>query len=152
MAKPIEVQFMMWTRGIHETIIRWELRFPYVKVHFWQGHTVEHAQICLWSIYSDLAACSLPAITAVTHTRLMALFLGLPGWASTWKVKPIWTLLNQETVSGSGISWDVCKSAPHTRQITMPAPHRSVFYRPDALPAAQTTVSKHWRQHYCSNL
>jgi len=29
-----------------------------------------------------------------------------------------------------------------------PAPHRSVFYRPDALPAAQPTVSKHWRQQY----
>jgi len=26
---------------------------------------------------------------------------------------------------------------------TMPAPHHSVFYRPDALPAAQPTVSKH---------
>jgi len=26
---------------------------------------------------------------------------------------------------------------------TTPAPHRSVFYRPDALPAAQPTVSKH---------
>jgi len=25
----------------------------------------------------------------------------------------------------------------------MPAPHRSVFYRPDALPAAQPTVSEH---------
>jgi len=33
----------------------------------------------------------------------------------------------QETVSGSGISWDICKSAPCYRQITMPAPHRSVF-------------------------
>ena len=29
-----------------------------------------------------------------------------------------------------------CKYAPCSRQITMPAPHRSVFYRPDALPAA----------------
>ena len=28
-------------------------------------------------------------------------------------------------------------SAPRSRQITMPAPHHSVFYRPDALPAAQ---------------
>ena len=27
----------------------------------------------------------------------------------------------------SGISWAICKSAPHSRQITMPAPHRSVF-------------------------
>ena len=38
-----------------------------------------------------------------------------------------------------------CKSAPHSRQITTPAPHHSVFYRPDALPAAQPTASKHWR-------
>ena len=61
------------------------------------------------------------------------------------KVKPIWILLEQETVGGSGISWAICKSAPHSRQITMPAPHHSVFYRPDALPAAEPTVSKHWR-------
>ena len=43
-----------------------------------------------------------------THTRLTALFLGLPMWAGTRKVKPIWLLLNQETVSGSDISWAVC--------------------------------------------
>jgi len=80
--------------------------------------------------------------TLHTHTHLTALCPGLPGWAGTRKVKPIWILLKQETVSGS---WAICKSAPRSRQITMPAPHRSVFYRPDALPAAQPTVSKHWR-------
>jgi len=37
----------------------------------------------------------------------------------------------------------IYKSAPRTRQITTPAPDYSVFYRPDALPAAQPTVSKH---------
>ena len=37
------------------------------------------------------------------------------------------------------------ESAPCSRQITTPAPHHSVFYRPDALPAAQPTASKHWR-------
>jgi len=42
---------------------------------------------------------------ADTHTRLTALFLGLPGWAGTRKAKPSWILLKQETVSGSGISW-----------------------------------------------
>ena len=48
------------------------------------------------------------------------------------------------TVSGSGISWAVCKSAPRSRQITTPAPHHSsFFYRPDALPATQPTASKH---------
>ena len=80
-----------------------------------------------------------------THTRLTAPFPGQPGWAGTRKVKPIWILLKQETVSGSGISWAICKSAPCSRQITTPAPHHSVFYRPDALPAAQPTASKHWR-------
>jgi len=39
----------------------------------------------------------------------------------------------------------ICKSAPRSRQTTTLAPHHSVFYRPDALPAAQPTASKHWR-------
>ena len=43
------------------------------------------------------------------------------------KVGPIWILLKQETVSGSGIRWAICKSAPRYRQITTPAPHHSVF-------------------------
>jgi len=78
-----------------------------------------------------------------THTRLTALCPGLPGSAGTRRVKPIWILLKQKTVSGSSISWAICKSAPRTRQTTTPAPHHSVFYRPDALPAAQPTASKH---------
>ena len=77
---------------------------------------------------------------------LTALCPGLPRWAGTRKVNPIWILLEQETVGGSGISWAICKSAPRSRQITTPAPHHSVFYRPDALPATQPTASKHWRQ------
>jgi len=36
--------------------------------------------------------------------------------------------LKQETVSGSGIIWAVCMSACRCRQITMPAPHHSVFF------------------------
>ena len=63
-------------------------------------------------------------------------------------------LLKQETVNGSGISWAICKSAPRSRQITMPAPQHSVFYRLDAFPATQPTASKHWMQkliHITSN-
>ena len=79
-----------------------------------------------------------------THTCLTALCSGLRGWAGTGKVKPIWILLKQETVRGSGTSWAICKSAHCSRQITTSAPHRSVFYMSDALPAAQPTVSKFW--------
>ena len=82
-----------------------------------------------------------------THTRpFNGPFPVLPGWAGTRKEKPIWILLKQERVSGSGISWAICKSAPRSSQITIPTPHHSVFYRPDALPATQPTASKHWRQ------
>jgi len=35
--------------------------------------------------------------------------------------------MKQETVSGSGISWAICKSAPCSRQITMPCPTAQFF-------------------------
>ena len=37
----------------------------------------------------------------------------------------MWILLKQETVSASGISWAIFKSAPRSRQT--PAPQHSVF-------------------------
>jgi len=77
-----------------------------------------------------------------THTRLTALFPGLPGWAGTRTVKPIWILLKQETVSGSGISWAICKCAPCSRQITMPAPHHSVFLQAGCPSCRQTNSVK----------
>ena len=107
----------------------------------WQWNQLDHMQVCTL-LQTDNHANKYTH----THTRLTALFPGLPRWAGTRKVKPIWILLKQETVSGSGIRWAICKSAPCSRQITKPAPHHSVFYRPDALPAAQPTASKHWRQ------
>jgi len=73
----------------------------------------------------------------------MAVCPGLPGWTSTRKVKAIWIFLKQETMSG--ISWAICKSAPCSRETTTPAPHYSVFYGLDALPATQPKASKHWR-------
>ena len=74
----------------------------------------------------------------MTHTHpFNGPFPGLPRWAGTRKVKPIWILLKQDTMSGSGISWTICRSAPCSRQITTPAHHHSVFYSPDALPVAQ---------------
>ena len=49
----------------------------------------------------------------------------------------------------SGICWAICKYAPYSRQITMLTSHHLSFYRPDALPAAQPTASKHWRHRNC---
>ena len=60
-----------------------------------------------------------------THTRLTALYPGLPGSAGTRKVKPIWILLKQETVSGSGISW---------------GPYASLHLAPDRKPCQYPTT------------
>ena len=43
-------------------------------------------------------------------------------------------------MSGGGISWAICKSAPRSRQITMRVPHQSVFYRPGC-PSCHPTNS-----------
>ena len=94
---------------MHETVT-----FLLVTLPIFFTHTLSNKPFLIWLL-----------TTSHTHTRLTALFPGLPGWAGTRKVKPIWTLLEQETVSGSGISWAICKSASHSRQITTPAPHHS---------------------------
>ena len=65
--------------------------------------------------------------TLNTHTRLTALCPGLPGWAGTRKVKPILILLQQETMSGSGISWAICKSASRSRDNHASTPPLSYF-------------------------
>jgi len=92
------------------------------------------------SIRSRLS--KLPHTHTHTHT-FNGPFSGTARVSRYQKVKPIWILLKQETVSGSGISWAICKSASRSRHITMPAHNHSVFYRPNTLPAAQPTVSKH---------
>ena len=70
--------------------------------------------------------------------------------------KPIRILLKQETVSGSGISWAICKSAPSSRQITTPAPHHSVFTgrMPFLLPNQQhqSTEGKIFTAHFLRNI
>ena len=82
------------------------------------------------------------------NTRLTAVCPGLPRWAGTRKLKPIWILLKQETVSGSGSSWAICKSAPRFRQITTPAPHHSVFTgRMPFLPPKQQRQSTEGNYH-----
>ena len=96
---------------------------------------------------------NLPPATHHTHTHTHARpFNGpLSGTTQVSRYQKGKTNLDfteaRETVSGSGIRWAICKSALPSRQITMPVPHHSVFYRPDALPAAQPTVSKHRRNY-----
>ena len=79
-----------------------------------------------------------------SHTRLMS---------GTTQVSRYQKGKNQSGFYWSKRQWVAVASAgtyaslhaPCCRQITMPALHHSVFYRPDGLHAAQPTASKHWR-------
>ena len=64
-----------------------------------------------------------------THNHFMALLDFVCDYrvSQHQKDKTNMDLLEQETVSGSSISWAICKSAPWLRHITMPASHHSVF-------------------------
>jgi len=47
----------------------------------------------VWAIKYESPLTGLTEKHTHAHTHLTALFLGLPGWAGTRKVKPIWILL-----------------------------------------------------------
>ena len=131
-----------------------EPRTTWCRVHRWSGRQwscppadTAGAGHC-WTL--EIYQCALYTHTH-THTHLTALCPGLPRWAGTRKVKLIWILLKQETVSGSGISWADCKSTPSSRQIGMPAPHRSVFTgRMPFLPPSQHRQSKEGTNVRCT--
>jgi len=90
-----------------------------------------------------------------THTHLTALCPGLPRGNRYQKGKTSLDFTEarkQETVSGSGISWAVCKSAPRSRQITMPAPPPLSFLQagcPSCRPTNSVKALKAQCSHSC---
>jgi len=77
-----------------------------------------------------------------THIHFTALWTlsGISLVSRYQKGKTNLDFTEQETVSGSGISWAICKSAPHPKQITTPASHHSVFLQ-DVCPSCHPTNS-----------
>jgi len=74
--------------------------------------------ICFAAVQLDKMTYYIQTYTPVLHTRFNGPFSGttrVSQYQSTRKVKPIWISLKQETVSGIGIIWAICKSAPRSR-------------------------------------
>ena len=102
-------------QGLYTMQRTWAEAAALCKRDAWTGLAIaDNAQVALGIIQRD----------AETHTRLMALLVGRAG---TGKEKPIWILLKQETVSGSGIRWAIRKSAPRSRQIPQQHPTAQFF-------------------------
>jgi len=75
---------------------------------------------------------------------LTAIFPGGPGLSST-KMSPFSILLGAKDDGGGGDnwSWRSCKAAVKS---SPPTNRHPCFYRPDALPVTEPTVSNHWRE------
>jgi len=84
-----------------------------------------------------------------TDTLLAALFQDKLGQPAPKKVKAFWILVKQEMVRWQWHQLDHTQIICTSLQIDNHASTFSLFYRPDALPAAQSAVSKHcvvvWR-------
>jgi len=64
-------------------------------------------------------------------------------------------LLKQEIMSGSGISWAMCKSAPWPSHISMPASHHSgrmLAWLPQGNMVIFSGMSGDFNNHFNSNL
>jgi len=74
----------------------------------------------------------------------------LPGttwvsWNQKGKTKTIWISWSKRQWEAVGSTGPYAKSATRPRQLCQ-HPSTQFFYRPDALPATQPTMSKHWRK------
>jgi len=79
----------------------------------------------------------------IGHSMLLLVLHYIRLMAGTRKLKHSGIYWSKRWWGGSGISWTICKSfAAHSRQITMPVPHHSVFTgRMPFLPPSQQCQS-----------
>jgi len=77
------------------------------------------------------------------HNRFTVLFPGLPGWAGARR-ELLDFMVQGKINRGRHTDNPAGRHSIWTNQC-LPSPS-PIFYRPDALPATQPTVSQHWRQ------
>jgi len=81
--------------------------------------------------------------TTPHHNRSTTLFPGPPGWAGAGR-ELLDFMVKGKINRGRHTDHPAGRHSIRTNQC--PPPPSLIFYRPDALPASQPTVSKHWRQ------
>ena len=96
----------------------------WLQIWLWSYDRWTHSSSCHTVIFTrrhlstTMSKCNSTTQCLNTHTFNGNFFFraGQPRSAGTRKIKPMWIVLKQETVSGSGISWAICKPAPGSRQ------------------------------------
>ena len=89
--------------------------------------------------------CHYMKTTTPHHNHFTAFFRGPPGWTDARR--ELLDFMVQGKIN-RGRHTDHLAGCHSIRTNQCPCPPSPHFYRPDALPAAQPTASKHWRQYY----
>ena len=84
--------------------------------------------------------------TTTHHNRFTGLFPWPPGSAGA-RIELLDFMVQGKINRGKQTDHPAGRHSIRTNQC-LPPPSPHFFYRPDALPAAQPTVSKHWRQNF----
>jgi len=142
------VQWHCWLNGVKDI---WPMKHHAINLRWFCSGTSGKRKLRKtdWPtfIWNMAFKCDIVAYYTHTYITYIQSFNGLFS-RTTWvgqyqKDKPFWIYWSRD----DGVA--VASARPYalcSRQITMPAPHHSSFYGPDALLATQPTVSKHWRQ------
>ena len=115
---------------------------------FWLSDNSQQSSTCygvtitlFLSVETDYAKCY-RTIGEALILLVLQLFLGPPAWPVP--EENFWTLWCKGRLTQADTDHPAGRHSIRTNQC--PPPLSPIFYRPDALPAAQPTVSKHWRQ------
>jgi len=88
-------------RTLHCRAHRWGMGSEVMLYIAWKSGLYILSVVMIWVIVLMPVTVLSSVVTALlivhthTHNRFTALFPGLPGWAGTRKVKPVWILLRQ---------------------------------------------------------
>ena len=101
-----------------------------------------------WFLHGECSSwCPTNSVKALIyhhHNRFTALFPGPPGWAGARRELQDF-MVQGKINTGRHTDHPAGRHSIQTNQCP-PPPSPHIFYRLDALPAAQPTASKHWRQ------
>ena len=123
-------------------MIPWANPSPQPKQHIdWFGHFCT-AQRRMSLNFNGPALLHTQYSTTPHHIGFTALFPGSPGWAGARR-ELLDFMVQGKINRGKHTDHPAGRHSIWTNQCPPPPSHH--FYRPDALPAAQPTVSKHWR-------
>jgi len=93
-------------------------------------------QTCIWPIW-----CHCQSLSVAQHTHTRPFNGPMSGTTRVSRYQKGKTNLDFTEARDSEWQWHLLGyMQPCSSQITMPVPHHSIFYRPDALPAAHNSV------------